>query len=205
MAQGISLTATAMEVSRGRRVMDEKVLTKKRGIELLLHAEYNKSTAFSAEERDVLELRGLRIMFLGAGSAATGIADLATNALMHEGLSDTEAHRRMWFLDINGLAVESRTDLMPHNLPYAHAHRHLGFVDAIREVRPQVLIGAPGMRGAFPRQALEAMAEINDFPTIFALSKASGLSPSPWGRVVSPIRCCSPQRARWPTKSIGMT
>ncbi len=117
-----------------------------------------------------LELSELRIMFLGAGSAATGIADLLTEALMHEGLSNAEARQRLWFVDINGLVVESRTDLMPHNLPYAHAHRRLGFVEAIHAIRPHVLIGATGAPGVFTPQALEAMADINRRPTIFALS-----------------------------------
>ena len=70
--------------------------------------------------------RDLRIMFLGAGSAATGIADLMTSALVKEGLGLAEARSRLWFVDKFGLVVKSRTDLMPHNLPYAHdQHRSI--------------------------------------------------------------------------------
>ena len=65
-------------------------------------------------------------MFLGAGSAATGIADLMTAALVEAGLSRREARQRLWFVDLHGLVVKGRTDLMEHNLPYAHAHRPLG-------------------------------------------------------------------------------
>ena len=61
-------------------------------------------------------------MFLGAGSAATGIADLMTAAFVDEGLSVDEARRHLWFVDVNGLVVKARTDLMAHNLPYAHDH-----------------------------------------------------------------------------------
>ena len=67
-----------------------------------------------------IPFKDLRIMFLGAGSAATGIADLMTSAFVEEGLSPEDARRHLWFVDINGLVVKSRTDLMPHNLPYAH-------------------------------------------------------------------------------------
>ena len=102
-------------------------------------------------------LRDLRIMFLGAGSAATGIADLMASALVNEGLSLPEARRRLWFADVNGLVVNGRTDLMSHNLPYAHDHQPLGFVDAIDAIKPHVLIGATGAPGTFTQEVVERM------------------------------------------------
>jgi malate dehydrogenase (oxaloacetate-decarboxylating)(NADP+) len=117
-----------------------------------------------------LRFKDLRIMFLGAGSAATGIADLMTAAFIKTGLSSDEARRRLWFVDVNGLVVKRRTDLMPHNLPYAHDHAPLGFLDAIDAIRPQVLIGATGAPGTFTQAVLERMSEINSRPVIFALS-----------------------------------
>ena len=109
-------------------------------------------------------------MFLGAGSAATGIADLIVTALKSEGLSDDEAQQRLWFVDLNGLVVQSRTDLMPHNLPYAHEHEQLQFIDAIDTVKPDVLIGATGAFGTFTQEVIEHMSAINERPVIFALS-----------------------------------
>ena len=117
-----------------------------------------------------LRFRDLRIMFLGAGSAATGIADLMTAAFVDAGLSPDEARRRLWFVDVNGLVVKERTDLMPHNLPYAHDHQPLGFLDAIDAIRPHVLIGATGAPGTFTQAVIERMSEINPRPVIFALS-----------------------------------
>ncbi len=117
-----------------------------------------------------LKFRDLRIMFLGAGSASTGIADLMTTAFVDEGLSLEEARRHLWFVDVNGLVVKSRTDLLPHNLSYAHDHKPLGFLEAIDAIRPQVLIGATGAPGTFTRDVIERMARINPRPTIFALS-----------------------------------
>ncbi len=114
--------------------------------------------------------RDLRIMFLGAGSAATGIADLMTAAFVDEGLGPDEARRRLWFVDVNGLVVKERTDLMAHNLPYAHDHRPLGFLEAIDAIRPHVLIGATGAPGTFTQAVIERMSEINERPVIFALS-----------------------------------
>jgi malate dehydrogenase (oxaloacetate-decarboxylating)(NADP+) len=117
-----------------------------------------------------VRLRDLKIMFLGAGSAATGIADLMTAAFVAEGLGLDEARRRLSFVDVNGLVVKGRTDLMPHNLPYAHDGRPLGFVEAIEAMRPHVLVGATGAPGTFTRAIIERMSTINERPVIFALS-----------------------------------
>jgi len=117
-----------------------------------------------------VRFRDLRIMFLGAGSAATGIADLMTSALIDEGLAPEEARGRLWFVDLNGLVVRSRTDLMEHNLPYAHDHAPLDFERAIDAIRPHVLIGATGAPGTFTRSVVERMSAIHERPVIFALS-----------------------------------
>ena len=114
--------------------------------------------------------KDLRIMFLGAGSAATGIGDLMLAAFKAQGLSEEEAVKRLWFVDQNGLVVKSRDDLMSHNIPYAHDYDQLGFVEAIEDIKPQVLIGATGAPGTFTREVIEAMCRINENPAIFALS-----------------------------------
>lgn len=114
--------------------------------------------------------KDLRIMFLGAGSAATGIADLMVTAFMKAGLNEAEARKRLWFVDVNGLLVSERKDLMEHNIPYAHDHSPLSIIEAIDEIKPHVLIGATGFSGAFTREVIEHMSAINDRPVIFALS-----------------------------------
>src|SRR6185295_4752330 len=117
-----------------------------------------------------IPFRDLTIMFLGAGSAATGIADLMTSAFVAEGLSPEDARRHLWFVDVNGLVVKARTDLMEHNLPYAHDFQGLGFVDAIDAIRPHVLIGATGAPSTFTQSVIERMSAANRRPVIFALS-----------------------------------
>ena len=112
----------------------------------------------------------LRIMFLGAGSAATGIGDLMVSAFVDKGLSKEEAAQRLWFVDQHGIIVKSRDDLMSHNIPYAHDYEQLSFVDAIKAIRPHILIGATGAPATFTQEVIEAMSEINERPAIFALS-----------------------------------
>lgn len=114
--------------------------------------------------------KDLRIMFLGAGSAATGIGDLMAAALEVEGLSEAEARARLWFVDKEGLVVAGRDDLLEHNLPYAHDHEPMAFLSALDAVKPDVLIGATGAPGTFSEAVVRKMAEINDIPVIFALS-----------------------------------
>jgi malate dehydrogenase (oxaloacetate-decarboxylating)(NADP+) len=112
----------------------------------------------------------LRILFLGAGSAATGIADLIRTALVKAGLSLQEAIERLWFVDEAGLLVRERPGLAPHNQAYAHPMPGASFTEAIRRFRPQVLIGATGAPGTFGEEVVRLMAELNPRPVIFALS-----------------------------------
>ncbi|MCO6483137.1 MAG: NAD-dependent malic enzyme [Flavobacteriales bacterium] len=114
--------------------------------------------------------KDLRVMFLGAGSAATGIADLMASAFREEGLSAEEALRRLWFVDSKGLVVQGRDGLNAHKQRFAHPHAPMAFMEALDDLRPNVLIGATGSPGTFNREVIQKMAAINERPVIFALS-----------------------------------
>ena len=116
------------------------------------------------------QFKDLRIMFLGAGSAATGIGDLMVAAFMEAGLSREEAQERLWFVDRKGLVVKSREKLAPHNVPYAHDHEAMDFESAIKDIKPHILIGATGTPGIFTESVIKSMVELNERPAIFALS-----------------------------------
>jgi len=112
-----------------------------------------------------------RILFLGAGEAAAGIADLVVSAMVSQGLKEEEARRRCWLVDSHGLVVKSRTDLVEHKRPYAHEHALVGdFLSAIKALRPTAIIGVAAVGGTFTREVLEEMARLNERPIIFALS-----------------------------------
>ncbi len=112
-----------------------------------------------------------RLLFLGAGEAATGIADLTVAAMVAEGLSEAEARRRCWLMDSKGLVVGSRTDLAVHKLHYAHDHAPVtNFLAAIKALKPTGIIGVAAIGGAFTREVVEAISAINEQPIVFALS-----------------------------------
>jgi len=115
-------------------------------------------------------LADLRIMFLGAGSAATGIADLMKTAFRSAGLSEGEARQRLWLVDSSGLVVRGRERLAEHKQPYAHDAPGATLMEALERIRPHVLVGATGSSGTFTRDIIRRMAEINERPVIFALS-----------------------------------
>ena len=116
------------------------------------------------------------ILFLGAGSANTGIADLVVPAMTLEGLSVEEARARMWFVNTGGLVVKSREDLEEYVRPYAQDHELLDFAAAVSAIKPTALIGATGRPDTFTRPIIEAMAEMNERPIIFALSNPTSKS-----------------------------
>jgi len=112
-----------------------------------------------------------RVLFLGAGEAATGIADLVVSAMMAEGLSEAEALRRTWLVGSRGLVVKNRAGLTDHKLRYAHDHAPVGdFLTAIKTLKPTAIIGVAAVGGAFTPEVLQTMADLNDRPIVFALS-----------------------------------
>src|SRR5215468_2404346 len=117
------------------------------------------------------KLKDEKYLFLGAGSAGIGLADLLCSALVGQGVSLKEAQSRVYMFDINGLLVAGRNDLEDFQKPYAHAHAPTrDFVAAIESIQPTTIIGVSTVGGAFTQEVVEAMARINKRPVILALS-----------------------------------
>ncbi len=123
------------------------------------------------------DLRRQRFLFLGAGEAGVGIADLIVSALVDAGMARDDARRACWLVDSKGLVVRSRSDLAEHKRAYAHdAPGAATLLDAIRVLEPTALIGVSGQPATFTREILEAMASINQRPIVFALSNPTANS-----------------------------
>jgi len=119
-----------------------------------------------------------RVLFLGAGEAATGIADLVVAALVAGGTDPAQAQRSCWLFDSKGLVVASRRgELAEHKVPYAHEHvAETDFVAAIRRLEPTAVIGVAAKAGGFTQAVVEAMCALNPRPIIFALSNPTSKS-----------------------------
>jgi malate dehydrogenase (oxaloacetate-decarboxylating)(NADP+) len=112
-----------------------------------------------------------RILFLGAGSAGIGIANLIVSAMQMQGLSEAAARSRIAMFDINGLLEPARADLSEAQKVYAHAAApSRDLVQTIETVKPTILVGVSTKGGAFNQRVLEAMSRLNERPIIFALS-----------------------------------
>lgn len=122
-------------------------------------------------------LADTRVLFLGAGEAAVGIADLITAALAAQGLPEAEARQRCWLLDSKGLVVASRSDLGEHKRKYAHEHAPVtDLAAAVNALRPQAIVGVAAVGRSFTQQVVEAMSSFNERPIVFALSNPTSKS-----------------------------
>ena len=116
-------------------------------------------------------------LFLGAGSAAIGIANLLTQALTLEGVPAEKALAAIWLFDINGLVEANRNDSADFQKPYAHQHSPTrDFVEAIESLKPTAIIGVSTVAKAFNQRVIEAMARINRRPIIFPYSNPTAHS-----------------------------
>ena len=128
-----------------------------------------------------------RVLFLGAGSAATGIAELISEAMALEGLSLKEARQRNWLFDVKGLIINARTDLADFQKPFAHEHAPvLKFVEAIEAIKPTAIIGVSTVPKLFNQAVIEAMSRLNERPIIF-----------PYSNQTSRSECTAEEAYRW--------
>jgi malate dehydrogenase (oxaloacetate-decarboxylating)(NADP+) len=117
------------------------------------------------------KLKDEKYLFLGAGSAGIGLANLLCSALVAQGMTLNDAQSRVYMFDVNGLLESTRTDLVDFQKPYAHKHAPTrDFVTAIESIKPTTIIGVSTVGGAFTQTVIEAMSRINERPVVLALS-----------------------------------
>lgn len=128
-----------------------------------------------------------RFLFLGAGSAATGIAELISLAMTREGMDPAEARRRNALFDVHGLLVTSRTDLAEFQKPFAQDRAPVStFAEAVESVRPTGIIGVSAVPKLFNQAVISAMARVNERPIIF-----------PYSNPTSRSECTAEEAYRW--------
>src|SRR5437667_107010 len=111
-------------------------------------------------------LKDQQIVFLGAGSAGIGVADLLRAAMRDSGLSDDDARRRFWVVDKDGLLHCGRTDLTAEQRVYAQPRERvadwspgtgIALADVIGKINATILIGLSTARGAFTEAIVREM------------------------------------------------
>lgn len=127
------------------------------------------------------KLKDQRIVVFGAGSAGTGISDQIIDAMIRDGLSQEEAHKRFWLIDKQGLLLQHDTDLTDAQRPYAREEAEIknwmtvqkqnpSLTDTIKHVKPTILIGCSAQPGAFSQDIIEIMSAHCERPIVFPLS-----------------------------------
>ncbi|KAJ8644862.1 hypothetical protein MRB53_006610 [Persea americana] len=118
-------------------------------------------------------------LFLGAGEAGTGIAELIALEMSKQTKQPLEeARKKIWLVDSKGLIVSSRKESLQHfKKPWAHEHESIKeLLDAVKAIKPTVLIGSSGVGRTFTKEVIEAMASLNEKPIILALSNPTSQS-----------------------------
>jgi malic enzyme len=119
-----------------------------------------------------------QILLAGAGAAGIGIARLLRTAMREAGLPDDEVARRLALVDSHGLVHGGRADLDPAKAEFAGPARPdlVSLADAVRELRPTILVGTTGVAGSFAEEAIRAMAAACERPIIMPLSNPTALA-----------------------------
>lgn len=128
-----------------------------------------------------------KIVFVGAGSAAIGVADYLRFAMIEEGLSDKEARSRFWIVDKDGLLDGDRPNLSDEQKTYVrdrneianwprNPNGQIGLTEVISQIDATVLIGLSTVKGIFSESIVREMARKTERPIIFPLSNPTSHS-----------------------------
>ncbi|XP_020676953.1 NADP-dependent malic enzyme isoform X2 [Dendrobium catenatum] len=118
-------------------------------------------------------------LFLGAGEAGTGIAELIALEMSKQTQAPIEETRKkIWLVDSKGLIVSARKESLQHfKKPWAHEHEPVGnLLDAVKAIKPTILVGSSGAGKTFTKEVVQTVASFNERPIILALSNPTSQS-----------------------------
>ncbi|MEW5796661.1 MAG: NAD-dependent malic enzyme [Candidatus Zixiibacteriota bacterium] len=128
-----------------------------------------------------------RVAVLGFGQAGSGVANALVTLMTTEGgLSQTEARRRIYAVDINGLLLEGDS-ADPYQINFLQPRAAIAdwpvdktrpprLEDVVKHARITTLIGLSGVAGAFNDTILRALAQNGERPIVLALSNPTSHS-----------------------------
>ncbi|KAI4963429.1 hypothetical protein ZWY2020_014112 [Hordeum vulgare] len=104
-------------------------------------------------------------LFLGAGEAGTGIAELIALEMSRQTKKPIdECRKKIWLVDSKGLIVSLVKGVSSTlQKPWAHEHEHVSnLLDAVNAIKPTVLIGTSGKGQTFTQEVVEAISSFNE-------------------------------------------
>ncbi|MBU2978650.1 NAD-dependent malic enzyme [Alteromonas sp. C1M14] len=129
------------------------------------------------------KLSEMNVVFVGAGSAGCGIAEMLISQMIFEGLSDAQARKQVFMVDRYGLLTEGMEGLRDFQAKlqqsedtvsqWTFSGEYPSLLDVVHCAKPDVLIGVSGQPGLFTEQVIRAMKSYSELPIIFPLSNPS--------------------------------
>nr|AAA87407.1 AP65-2 adhesin [Trichomonas vaginalis]AAA92714.1 hydrogenosomal malic enzyme subunit A proprotein [Trichomonas vaginalis]prf//2210351A malate dehydrogenase:SUBUNIT=A [Trichomonas vaginalis] len=120
----------------------------------------------------VPDLKNQKIIFIGAGSAATGIANLIVDmAVSRGGITKEQAYKNIIMFDHKGMVHAGRKDLYDFNKPYMHNMEVYGSVlEGVKKFKATSVIGVSGVPGLITKEIVQAACANCERPVIMPLS-----------------------------------
>ncbi len=145
------------------------------------------ASLLTASRIQKVPLKEQRFVIVGFGQAGVGTAMNIEAVLVDGGLSTTEARRRIFAIDQQGLLLEGDPALAEEQVPYAQPRdavagweladaSRIFLKDVLRNARPGVLVGFTAVRGLFDAEVLEQIGRNAERPVILALSNPTSRS-----------------------------
>ena len=122
-------------------------------------------------------------MCFGAGTAGAGIAKRILDEMIEQGLSETEAKKRFYLVDKQGLLFEDTEGLTPEQIPFVRKRDEFENSDelinleaAVKAIKPTILVGTSTVPKTFTKEIIQEMAKHTKRPIIFPLSNPTKLA-----------------------------
>ncbi|QUQ67131.1 NAD-dependent malic enzyme [Kutzneria sp. CA-103260] len=138
------------------------------------------AATLSAVKVTGVPMREQKLLVFGAGTAGVGIADQIHDAMVRDGAAAEQARSQVWLVDRQGLLTSDMPDLRDFQQPYARDPAEvkgwaadggpITLLDAVRHVRPTILLGTSTAHGAFTREVIETMSAGVQRPIVFPIS-----------------------------------
>ncbi len=137
-------------------------------------------TILAACRVDKVPLSEHRIFFIGAGSAACGIAEQLIAHMVTEGLTEAAAIDQLFLFNRAGLLLDNSPDLKPFQTKFVKQSSiydqeegvtyEADMVAKITSIKPSIIIGVSGQPGLITQAMVEQVCQYYEKPFILPLS-----------------------------------